>query len=204
MAQTYDMALRVGQSDSRAARERPRVVVRAQATATAAWGLALVEALIGYEWLLSALNKILSPTFRPGLAGQLTAAMHGNPNTWWIALMRRLVLPHAQFFGVLVEVGELFTALGFFAGAVLWASGRFPARRWTCWANWGVLAALAGGVLMTANYYVMSGATLPWLDPGNPFNEGLSIDGLLTVIALGLLAVHVAPLRAARRGSGRC
>lgn len=173
-------------------------VVRAH---VAALGLALVEALIGYDWLLSALNKLLSPAFRSGLAGQLTMSMHGNPNAWWVALMRRLVLPHAPLFAVLVEVGELLVALGLFAGAALWASGQFPGRlpgrRWARWLNAGALLALAGGALMTANYYVMSGATLPWLDPGNPFNEGLSIDGLLTLIALGLLAIHLAPLRAA-------
>jgi len=55
---------------------------------------------------------------------------------------------------------------------------------------------------MTANYYLMAGETLPGLNPGNPFNEGLSIDGMLTLVAVGLLVVHVAPLwtRATRRG----
>ena len=161
----------------------------------AAIGVAIVEAIIGYEWLLSALDKILSPTFLSGLAQQMRVNMQGNPNTWWVALARRLVLPHVQLFGVLVEVGEVLVALGFFAGAVLWASGRFPVTRWTRRLNLGVLAALLGGALMTANYYVMSGATLPGLNPGNPFNEGLSIDGLLTFIALGLLVIHLAPLR---------
>jgi thiosulfate dehydrogenase [quinone] large subunit len=166
-------------------------VVRVQ---TAAVGLALVEALLGYEWLLSALNKILSPTFRSGLAGQLKMDMAGNPNGWWVALAKGLVLPHASLFGVLVEVGELLVALGFFAGAALWVSGRFPVRRWACRVNLGVIGALLGSALMTANYYVMSGATLPGLDPSNPFNEGLSIDGLLTLVAVGLLLVHAVPL----------
>jgi thiosulfate dehydrogenase [quinone] large subunit len=165
-------------------------VVRAQA----AVGLALVEALIGYEWLLSALNKILSPGFRSGLAGQLKLAMAGNPNTWWVALARGLVLPHAQLFGVLVEVGEVLVALGFVAGAALWAGGRFPVRRWARRVNLVVIGALLGSAMMTANYYVMAGQTLPGLNPSNPFNEGLSIDGLFTLIAVGLLLVHAAPL----------
>lgn len=164
----------------------------------AAWGLALVEALIGYTWLLSALDKILSPTFRSGLAQQLTMAIHGNPNTWWVALAQRLVLPHAQLCAALVEVGELLVACGFFAGAALWASGQFPVRRWARRLNVGVLAALVGGALMTANYYVMSGDTVPGLNPANAFNEGLSIDGLLTLVAVGLFAIHALPLRYAR------
>jgi thiosulfate dehydrogenase [quinone] large subunit len=166
-------------------------VVRVQ---TAAVGLALVEALIGYEWLLSALNKMLSPTFRAGLAGQLKMAMAGNPNTWWVALAKAVVLPHAQLFAVLAEVGELLVALGFFAGAALWASGRFPLRRWARRVNMVVIGALLGSALMTANYFLMAGQTLPGLDLSNPFNEGLSIDGLLTLIAVGLLLVHATPL----------
>jgi thiosulfate dehydrogenase [quinone] large subunit len=161
---------------------------------TAAVGLAMVEALIGYEWLLSALNKILSPTFRSGLAGQLKMAMAGNPNGWWVALATRLILPHAQLWAVLAEVGELLVALGFIAGAALWASGRFPVRRWARRVNVVVIGALLGSAMMTANYYVMAGQTLPGLDPSNPFNEGLSIDGLLTLIAVGLLLLHAAPL----------
>ena len=113
----------------------------------------------------------------------------------------RLVLPHAQLCAVLVEVGELLVALGFFAGAVLWASGQFPAHRWTRRLNLGVLGALVGGALMTANYYVMSGATLPGLDPANAFNEGLSIDGLLTLVAVGLGVIHILPLRSRTRSA---
>lgn len=164
-----------------------------------AWGLALVEAAIGYTWLLSGLNKILDPGFGPGLAQQVVAAMHGNPNTWWVALIQRFVLPHTTLFAGLVAVGEVLVALGFFTGAALWASGQFPVRRWARLLNLGVLGALAGGVLMAANYYVMSGATLPWLDPANAFNEGLSIDGLLTLVAAGLVVIHLLPLRSRMR-----
>ncbi len=182
-----------------AARPAPALIARAQ---PAGVGLAIVEAVIGYEWLLSALNKMLSPIFRSGLAQQMTMALQGNPNAWWVALARRVALPHAQLCAVLVEVGELLVALGFFAGAVVWASGRFPVARWARFLNGGAIAALLGGSLMTANYYLMAGETLPGLNPGNPFNEGLSIDGMLTLVAVGLLVVHVAPLwtRATRRG----
>jgi len=78
---------------------------------TAALGLAVVEALIGYDWLLSALNKILSPTFRSGLAQQLTMAMHGNPNAWWAALMQRLVAAVPRIFGAKLAMGTIPEAL---------------------------------------------------------------------------------------------
>jgi thiosulfate dehydrogenase [quinone] large subunit len=157
----------------------------------AALGVAVVEAVIGYEWLLSALDKFLSPTFRSGLAHQVTMNMQGNPNTWWVALTRTFVLPHAQVWALLVVVGEVLVALGLFAGAVLWMSGHFAHRRWARYLNLGVIGALLGGALMTANYYVMAGNTLPGLKPDDPFDEGLSLDGVLTLIAVGLLVIHV-------------
>ena len=191
--------LRSGQV-MRRTRSAPRMhATPAAPDRAASWGVALVEALIGYTWLLSALDKILDPGFRAGLAAQLMMAMRGNPNTWWVALANRLILPHAQLCAVLVEGGELLVALGFFTGAALWASGQFPARRWARRLNLGVLGALVGGAGMTANYYVMSGATLPGLNPADAFNEGLSIDGLLTLVAVGLCVIHLLPLVARRR-----
>ncbi len=159
--------------------------------APAAAGLAIVEAAMGFEWLLSGLNKLLSPDFVISLAHQLQTSLQGNPNGWYVSLTKSLVLPHAQLFAALVEVGELLVGIGLFAGAALWVSGRFPAMRWARLLNLGVIVALVGGVLMSANYAVMGGDTLPGLNPGNPFNEGLSIDSLLTIIGLGLLVIHV-------------
>jgi hypothetical protein len=42
-----------------------RLALPATATSAvpAAWGLAIVEAALGYEWLLSGLNKVLNPAF---------------------------------------------------------------------------------------------------------------------------------------------
>ncbi len=59
-----------------------------------------------------------------------------------------------------------------------------------------VVVALLGGAFMTGNYYLLAGKTLPWLDPGDPFDEGLSMDGLLTLIALALIPAQIAPMRA--------
>jgi thiosulfate dehydrogenase [quinone] large subunit len=169
----------------------PGVVAK---VAPAAVGLAVVEAAIGYEWLLSGLNKVLSSDFSSGLAKQLQSSLQGNPNGWYASLTNALVVPHAQLFATLVEAGELLVGLGLFAGAALWATGRITAG-WARLLNLGVIAALVGGILMSANYAVMSGDTLPGLNPGNAFNEGISIDSLLTIIGIGLLVVHVVASR---------
>ena len=164
----------------------------------AAWGLALTEAAIGYEWLLSGLNKLLSANFSTGLAHALQSSLDGNPNGWYVALAKSLFIPHAQVLAPLVELGELLVAGGLFIGAFLWVSGRFPVARWARILNLGVIMALLGGILMSINYAVMGGDTLPGINPANPFNEGLSIDSLLAMIGICLLVIHV--LAGRRRG----
>lgn len=159
-----------------------------------AWGLALVELAIGYEWLISGLNKVYSSTFRAGLAASILTSLQDNPNGWWVALMQRWVIPNASLWGTLVEGAELFVALGLFAGALLWISGCFPMARFARHLNVFVLIALLGGLVMTLNYYLLAGhplADLGRLNPGAPFDEGLSLDGLLTFIGVGLLLIHL-------------
>ena len=160
------------------------------------WGLVLVEGVIGYLWLVSALNKWLNPQFRPGLAHTLQGQLKDNPNHWWIAFMRWLVLPHAPVWAALIQVGELLVAVGYFGGVALWLSGQLPRARWARRLNGGVLLALLGGALMTTNYYLMAGNTVPGVNPGKAFQEGISIDGLATLLALALLVVHLLALRA--------
>jgi thiosulfate dehydrogenase [quinone] large subunit len=167
----------------------------AAAVVPAAVGLALVEAAIGYEWLVSGLNKLLSPDFGSGLAHQLQTSLQGNPNQWYASIANMLVLPHARLFAVLIEVGEVLVALGLFAGAAFWLSGRFSTSSWARWLNLGAIFALVGGTLMSVNYAVMAGDTLPGIDPAKAFNEGLSIDSLLAIIGLGLLIIHAVAAR---------
>jgi hypothetical protein len=59
--------------------------------------------------------------------------------------------------------------------------------------------ALAGAILLPLNFFFMSGDPLPWINPANAFNEGVSIDMLVPLLALALL---VANLRAVRAAAG--
>lgn len=188
----------MAQAERGTVRAHPRLRPRISGLHPGRWGLALVEAVLGYLWLVSALNKLLSAQFRPGLAHTLQGQFKDNPNQWWVALVKALVLPHAQVWAALVQIGELLVALGYFAGAVLWLSGWFPRERWARRLNWAVVLALLGGAALTANYYLMAGNTVPWLEPSMPYKEGLSIDGVATLLALALVVVHLLALRAHR------
>jgi thiosulfate dehydrogenase [quinone] large subunit len=147
--------------------------------------------LLGYEWLLSGLNKLLSPDFASNLSANLQQSFTGNPNGWYVSLLTRLVIPHAGLFAALVEGGEVLVALGLAAGAGWWLRGTRLRPVWARSLHLGGALALAGGALMTANYWLLAGNTLPWLKTDAPFGEGLDIDGLLTLVALALLVVHL-------------
>jgi predicted flap endonuclease-1-like 5' DNA nuclease len=53
--------------------------------------------------------------------------------------------------------------------------------------------------MMSANYAVMGGDTLPGLNPANAFNEGLSIDSLLAIVGVGPVLVHTLAARRVSR-----
>ncbi len=92
-----------------------------------AWGVAMIEAILGYEWLLSALNKLSSQDYVRDFSPMLQQViLPGNPNDWWVSFMQRVVVPEAPQWARLVERSEFLVALGCFVGAVLWVSGCFP------------------------------------------------------------------------------
>jgi uncharacterized membrane protein YphA (DoxX/SURF4 family) len=168
----------------------------------ARWGIALIEVAIGYEWIISALNKITSNDYLAGLASALKKNLRDNPNHWYSEFLKTIIIPHARSYALLIEICELLVGLGFLLGAALWLSTRFAGWTWAPAVNSLVIVAIAGGALMTANYYVQGGNTLPGLNPGNPYSEGLTVDGLLTLVALALVVAHVIAQGASVRRAG--
>jgi thiosulfate dehydrogenase [quinone] large subunit len=158
--------------------------------------MALVFLLLGYEWLISGLDKLLSPDFLTGLGAELQDAMANNPNGWYVHFLARFVVPHARTAAALVEDGEVLVALGLFLGAGLWIFGDRLSPRWARTVQPWVIGALVGSLLMTANYYVLAGNTLPWLRPSAPFDEGIDLDGLLTLVSVALLGIQIMVMRA--------
>jgi thiosulfate dehydrogenase [quinone] large subunit len=162
----------------------------------ARWGMALVFLLLGYEWLISGLDKMLSSDFLTGLGAELQDAMANNPNGWYVHFLARFVIPHARLAAALVEGGEVLVATGLFVGAGLWISGDRLSPRWARTLQPWVIGALVGSALMTVNYYFMAGNSFPWLRPSAPFDEGLELDGLLTLVAVALLGIQLLAMRA--------
>jgi hypothetical protein len=172
--------------------------------------LATLQLLLGYQWLISGLDKILYGDF-PTAMGQLLQQTLNNPRipAFFASFLRAAVLPNTGLFGVLVEAGETL------AGFALIGSGLVELIRPFADRHGGWLAtalrvlerlldvvaplAAAGTLLMGLNYYFLDGA--PSLLPIAGIAYGGAIDsGLL--LALGsvvLLLGHFAHRRAIAR-----
>jgi len=161
-------------------------------------GLLLVQLLVGYEWFLSGLTKIVRGGFPGGLAEELTEKSEGAPG-WYKSFLDGSVIPNASAFGYLIEIGELAVGLALIVAALVWFA------RWERLTDGGRVAVLAttvlaslGGIFMAVNFHLANGAPHPWLIPQDGFDEGLDLDSLLPAVQLVLIGISVAVWRSLR------
>lgn len=153
-------------------------------------GLLAIQLLIGYEWFISGITKIVRGGFPSGLADDLRDKSQGAAG-WYVDFLNNAVIPHGRAFGYLIEWAEVLAGVAFIAGAFLWlfAWDRVP--------NWARLAALAvvaldalGATFLAINLHLANGSPHPWLIPGSGFDEGIDLDSLLPAMQLVLFAVN--------------
>jgi hypothetical protein len=156
---------------------------------TATFALALVQLVLGYEWLSSALTKLWRGDFAAGLADELQDRAHG----WYGGFLRDVVIPHAVAFGWAIMLGELAVALLLIAGAVCLLAGR--------WRTVGLVATGVGalvGCVMTVNFGLSDGARFFTFVGSDSFDEGVPLDVLATWLQLAFVGAALGALRAAR------
>ena len=162
-------------------------------------GLLAVQALLGYEWLMSGLTKIVRGGFPGGLADELREKSEGAAS-WYTSFLDSAVIPNARLFGVLIIVGELVIGVTLLAAALLWA---FRWDRLGYGSRIGLLAATLtaslGGIVMNLNFHLANGSAHPWLIPGDGFDEGVDLDSFMPAVQLVLVIVSVVVWRAMRR-----
>jgi hypothetical protein len=164
-------------------------------------GLLLVQLLVGYEWFMSGLTKIVRGGFPGGLAKELTEKSEGAPG-WYKSFLDGSVIPNASAFGYLIEIGELLVGVALITAALVWLT------RWERLSDGGRVVVLAttalasfGGIFMAINFHLANGAPHPWLIPTSGFDEGVDLDSLLPAIQLVLIAVSVGLWRSLRNGA---
>lgn len=165
-------------------------------------GLLAVQIIIGYEWLVSGLDKIVQGNFPAGLADELLEKSAGT-QAWYRAFLERTVIPNARLFGYAIETSELLAGVTLIGGALVWllAWDRVSDRL-----REGVLLATAaaaiGGAFLAINLHFANGAAHPWLIPGAAFDEGVDLDIVLPAIQLVIATVSLLLFTRLRRARG--
>jgi hypothetical protein len=160
-----------------------------------------LQAALGYEWLVSGLDKILYGRFPETLGGLLAGVLRvGNVPAPFAALLGALALPHPLFFAWLIEWTETLAGLALLGAALLAllqpALERHltpEARPWLARGRRTVdalaVAAAAGTVLLGFSFYLLDGAPAFWPLPsiafGGAVDTGLLLAALATPLALG-------------------
>ncbi|MFB5189856.1 hypothetical protein [Alicyclobacillus fastidiosus] len=134
--------------------------------------------LIAYEWLISGVNKLLSGNFVQQLKGQLSSSLSGMQYHFYENIVKSTIIPHATTFAVLVEVGEICAAIGF----VVLAIALFRNRINTMIVQLGIWTSIVSA-FMALNFFFWQGGSV-FLNPGDPFDEGITIDFMLVLIQL--------------------
>ncbi|GHF12809.1 hypothetical protein [Pseudolysinimonas yzui] len=163
-----------------------------------AMGLLAIQAVIGYEWLVSGITK-LSSDFIPTFGLRLPEAASAAPR-WFLVILDNVVAPAPTFWAVFASVTELLLGIALLGTAALlmWRFHRLPRLAHLLFLGVSGLAALAATVL-AISLHVLNGATHPWLLPGDPFDEGVDLDSLLPAIQTVIFIVSLLQLRQLRR-----
>ena len=161
-------------------------------------GLLIVVIIIGYEWFISGLTKILHGDFVSGLADEMADKLADAPS-WYASFLNSTVIPNASTFGYLIEFGEVLIGLTFIVGSLLWlfAWKRLPLKVQST-VLWLTVAAAIGGIFMALNFHFANGLTHPWLIPADSFDEGVDFDSFLVVMNMVIATVYIDLLNSLR------
>jgi thiosulfate dehydrogenase [quinone] large subunit len=91
---------------------------------TSRYLLAALEAVIGWEWLMSGGKKVLAGTFPQGLADVLNQGIKDNPDGWYVSFLQHIIIPHSVFSGYLIEWTELIAGLILLSAALILLESR--------------------------------------------------------------------------------
>lgn len=134
--------------------------------------------LIAYEWLVSGFDKLLSGNFVPQLMRQLSSSLSGMQYHFYENILKSDIIPHAVVFGILVEVGEICVGVAF----VLLGVALIRDRINTAIIQLGIWTSIIAA-FMALNFFLWQGGSM-FLNLGDPFDEGITIDFMLVLIQL--------------------
>jgi thiosulfate dehydrogenase [quinone] large subunit len=161
--------------------------------------LAAVQAIIGWEWLMSGGNKLLSGTFPQGLAATIAGMTKDNPDGWYVSFLQQIILPQSVFYGYLIEWTEVAIGVILLGGAlILLGQPRRksqPQYRLTLAYSIAAMGAALVGAFMTINFHFLAGGWIfPWFDGSVANGEGIDLEALLPPFELVIILAQGALL----------
>ena len=81
--------------------------------------LAAIQAIVGWEWIVSGSNKVLSGSFPQSLLDTLNTGIQGNPNAWYVSFLQNVIEPHSIFWGYAIEWTEVTIGVVFLTSALI-------------------------------------------------------------------------------------
>ena len=164
-------------------------------------GFIAVQFILGYEWLMSGLAKVIADDFPGGLAATLSDTTN-DQSGWYKSFIDGVVVPNGPLFGYLVMIGELSVGVVLMAASLVWL------LRWTRLGSTQRLAlvgivTLTGivGAFMSFNYHLAMGATAPWIISADPYDQGVDLDSLMSMLQLVIVAAGMVYLVSHRHRS---
>lgn len=165
--------------------------------------LAGLQLIVGYEWLVSGVDKLLFGVFPASLGRMLMASVSGGQLPgFFAAILRGLVMPNAVFFGYLIEWSETLGGLALvIAGLVALLSPlsrRYLRGKGAAIFMYGVLLlkrlaplAAIGMGLLGLSFFFLDGLPKPWFIPsiayGGAIDTGLFLAAASVVLVVGQL-----------------
>ena len=162
-----------------------------------------LQLLVGYEWLVSGVDKLLFGLFPERLGGLLTPLISGGqPPGFFAALLRQVAMPNAVFFGHVIEWGETLAGVGLITAGLMALLRPLLERHLhgtlaVIFAGslrlLGFLAPLAaaGAGLLGLSFFFLDGLPTPWFTPsiayGGAIDTGLFLAAASVVLVAGQL-----------------
>lgn len=140
--------------------------------------IALVQAVIGFEWVKAGWEKVSDPHFVSGMTGTLGFFASRNPTGWYKSLLIGTGIPNATAFGWLVAYGELLIGIALLVAAAVYlfyGVGSDVISRFVV--SIGAVVALIGGAFLNANFWFAAG----WISVST---DGMNAMMFLTQLVL--------------------
>lgn len=149
---------------------------------------AVVQASLGIEFTLAALNKLADPNYVANFSSFVSASP-GSSGGLLALLVQAVVLPNAVVVATLIKVSELILGPVLLIGALeIWRRrlhGRLGAAH-GYEAGVAFVAALAGiaAAALSFSIFLLTDGTLPTVMPGRAFTSAIPVE--LLIVPLGL------------------